>query len=200
MSDSAHDRPTLDFYDREAAAYAERRPPARNPRLEAFLARLPAGASILELGAGGGQDAAAMIAAGFDVTPTDGSAGLAAQAERRLGRPVRVLLFEDLDEVERYEAVWASACLLHAPDERLPDVLARIRRALKPGGRMFASFKAGDGGARDSLGRYYNFPSRARLVQVFEASGPWSELTIETGEGGGYDGVARTWLFCEGRR
>jgi SAM-dependent methyltransferase len=199
MSD-AHDRPTLDFYDREAAAYASRRAPSRNLRLEAFLARLPAGASILELGSGGGQDAAAMIAAGFDVTPTDGSAGLAAEAERHLGRPVRVMLFEDLEAVDRYDAVWANACLLHAPDARLPDILARIRRALKPGGRLFASFKAGDGGGRDSLGRYYNFPSRARLDQAFEAAGPWSELTLETDEGGGYDGVARTWLLCEAVR
>ena len=141
-----------------------------------------------------------MLAAGFDVTPTDGSAGLAAEAEKRLGRPVRLMRFEELDAEAAYDAVWASACLLHVPEDALADVLGRIRRALKPGGRCFASFKSGEGGDRDSLGRYYNFPSRAALEAAYGESGPWSEVAIDQGEGGGYDGVARTWLFVVATR
>ena len=79
MTEPLHDADTLAFYDREASAYANRRDQA-GPHLAAFLGQLAPGAKILELGCGGGQDAAAMIAAGFDVTPTDGSAGLAAEA------------------------------------------------------------------------------------------------------------------------
>ena len=67
----AHDPATLAFYDREAPVYAHRRHPERNARMDAFLARLQPGAGILELGCGGGQDASLMLAAGFDVTPTD---------------------------------------------------------------------------------------------------------------------------------
>lgn len=196
MSSAGHDPGTLSFYDREAEAYAARRPAGRHERLDAFLAALGPGAAILELGCGGGQDAEAMLAAGFDVTPTDGSPGLAAQAERRLGRPVRVMLFEDLDEAERYDGVWANACLLHVPQAALPAALGRVWRALKPGGRLFASFKAGQGGDRDALGRYYNFPSRPGLEAAFRGAADWADLIIEEGEGGGYDGVARTWLLC----
>lgn len=87
-----HDARTLAFYDREAGVYAGRRDAAA-PHLHTFLAKLERGAKVLELGCGGGQDAAAMIAAGFDVTPTDGSPGLAREAEKRLGRPVRVMKF-----------------------------------------------------------------------------------------------------------
>jgi len=163
--------------------------------MDAFLARLRPGAGVLELGCGGGQDASLMLAAGFDVTPTDGSPGLAAEAEKRLGRPVRLMRFEELDAVAAYDAVWASACLLHVPEDALAGVLGSIRRALKPGGLFFASFKSGDGGDRDSLGRYYNFPSRTTLEAAYAAAGPWSEIVIDEGEGGGYDGVARTWLF-----
>ncbi len=192
----AHDGETLAWYEREAAVYAGRRLAGRSPHLDAFLDRLPSGVAVLELGCGGGQDAEVMIAAGFDVTPTDGSPGLAAEAERRLGRPVRLMRFEDLDETERYDAVWANACLLHVPEAALPDILGRVWRALKPGGLFFASFKAGDGGNRDGFGRYYNFVSRKRLELAYAQAGRWSELTITEMPGGGYDGVPRTWLLC----
>lgn len=191
-----HDEATLAFYDREAGAYAARKDQA-GPHLAAFLEKLEPGAKILELGCGGGQDAAAMIAAGFDVTPTDGSAGLAQEAEKRLGRPVRVMKFAELDETQTYDAVWANACLLHVPEEGLPDVLGRIHRALRPGGRFYAGFKAGDGGARDSLGRYYNFPDEARLRAAYAAAGPWAQIELRHGQGGGFDGVMREWLHVE---
>ncbi|HEX3917901.1 MAG TPA: class I SAM-dependent methyltransferase [Caulobacteraceae bacterium] len=195
-ADAAHDAATLAFYDREAGVYAARPQAAHSPRLERFLDALAPGAAILELGCGGGRDAEAMLRRGFDVTPTDGSPGLAAQAEARLGRPVRLLRFEDLDADAAYDAVWANACLLHAPFEALPGILARIRRALKPGGRCFASFKAGEGPDRDALGRYYNFPTEASLRAAYDAAGPWTGFEIEHGRGGGFDGVERDWLMC----
>ena len=191
-----HDADTLAFYDREAAAYAARQRGAP-VRLQAFLEQLRPRARILELGCGAGQDAELMTAAGFEVTPTDGSAGLAAEAEARLGRPVRVMRFEELDDVAAYDAVWANACLLHVPEDGLADVLARIHRALKPGGRFYAGFKSGDGGDRDSLGRYYNFPDEARLRAAYAAAGDWATLTITPGQGGGFDGVMRDWLFVD---
>lgn len=194
-----HDADTLAFYDREAAAYAARQRGAP-VRLQAFLEQLRPRARILELGCGAGQDAELMTAAGFEVTPTDGSAGLAAEAEARLGRPVRVMRFEELDETAAYDGVWANACLLHVPEDGLADVLARIHRALKPGGRFHTGFKAGDGGGRDSLGRYYNFPDEARLRAAYAAAGDWAALTITPGKGGGFDGVMRDWLFVDAVR
>lgn len=199
MDTPLHDSDTLAFYDREAVAYAGRRDQA-GPRLHDFLARLAPGARILELGCGGGQDAAAMIAAGFDVTPTDGSPGLALEAQKRLGRPVRVMKFEELDEAGAYDGVWANACLLHVPEAGLPDILARIHRALKRGGRFYAGFKAGDGGDRDSLGRYYNFPTEENLRAAYGAAGNWAELELSHDRGGGFDGVMRQWLHVEAVR
>jgi SAM-dependent methyltransferase len=191
---TAADPDTLAFYDREAKNYAARTRPAHNKRLEAYLGQLARGAKILELGCGGGQDSEAMIRAGFDVTPTDGSPGLAGEAEKRLGRPVRILRFADLDEQAVYDGVWANACLLHVPADGLGDVLARIHAALRHGGRFYASYKMGDGGDRDSLGRYYNFPSRARLEATYQQAGAWASVTMEEAPGSGYDGVPRTFL------
>ena len=193
-----HDPATLAFYDEEAARYAARtESPSR--RLGAFLDLLPPGGAVLELGCGAGLDAEAILARGFALTPTDGSAGLAALAEARLGRPVSIMRFDELDAEKAFDGVWANACLLHAPEAALPGILARIRRALKPGGWFEASFKAGDGGGRDSLGRYYNFPSEAALKAAYEAAGPWARLAFSQSEGGGYDGVARTWLIVRAR-
>jgi len=194
------DAATLAFYAREATAYAAQRETGGHPHLDRFIAQLEPGAAVLELGCGGGHHAQVMLATGLRVTPTDGSPELAAQAAALLGRPVKVMTFTQLRDEARYDAVWANACLLHAPAEALPDIISRVWRALKSGGLFFASFKAGDGPGRDALGRYYNFPSHESLVQTFVRAAPWSELTIETGAGGGYDGVERTWLSVWARR
>jgi SAM-dependent methyltransferase len=90
--------------------------------------------------------------------------GLAREAEARLRRPIKIMRFEDLDEQAMYDGVWANACLLHVPEERLGDVLAKVYTALRHGGRFYASYKMGHGGDRDGLGRYYNFPSREKLT------------------------------------
>ena len=190
---TGHDPQTLAFYEAEAEVYAARGQVSR--RLANFLDQLPEGGRILELGCGGGQDALAMLQRGFDVTATDGSPALAAEAEARLGRPVQVMLFEELDAQGVYDGVWAQASLLHAPAAALPGILARVRQALKPGGRFEANFKAGDGEGRDPLGRYNNFPTREALAAAYEAAGPWASVEITQSEGGGYDGVARTWLI-----
>jgi 2-polyprenyl-3-methyl-5-hydroxy-6-metoxy-1,4-benzoquinol methylase len=125
------DQQTLAFYAAEARAYASRPRSVDHMRLNAFLAMLPAGGAILELGCGGGQDSEAMLAKGFDVTPTDGSPELACETGRRLGMRVRTLLFGDLDETDRYHGVWASACLLHVSRLDLPAVAARVHAALR---------------------------------------------------------------------
>jgi SAM-dependent methyltransferase len=190
----SRDDRTLGFYAAEARAYAAGNPGGRSEALDAFMTALPAGAAVLELGCGAGGDSEAMLSRGFDVTPTDGAPQMARQAERRLGRPVAVLLFGDLDARERYDGVWASACLLHVPRTDLPAVLGRIHAALRPGGLFFASFKAGAGEGRDRFDRYYNYPS-TDLLRAAYAIVPWARVDIQARAGGGYDGLPTDWLF-----
>jgi SAM-dependent methyltransferase len=175
------DEATLRFYRDNAQAYADW---AKGPsaRLTGFLALLPPGGAILELGCGAGNHSAKMLAAGFAVRPTDGSPEMADIASRRLGHPVEAMLFHELDDDDAYDGVWASACLLHVPRDELAGILARIRRALKPEGVFYASFKLGDGDGRDRLGRYYNYPSAELLQSVYAEAGPWLLLASDTGE------------------
>jgi SAM-dependent methyltransferase len=197
---AAVDEKTLQFYSSNAQAYAEREITSRQARLTAFLALLPPAATILELGCGAGADTAAMLARGIDVRPTDGSAEMAAVASRRLGRPVGTLLFHDLDEVEAYDGVWANACLLHVPREQLANVLTLIWRALKPEGSFYASYKTGGADGRDTLDRYYNYPTADWLRATYATAGTWSSLSIESGEVRGFDDKQAEMLFVVARK
>jgi SAM-dependent methyltransferase len=193
------DEQTLQFYGNNAQAYAERET-TKHTRLICFLALLPPGATVLELGCGAGADSAEMLARGFDARPTDGSPEMAREASRRLGRPVETLLFQDLDKVAAYDGVWANACLLHVPRPELSQVLALIWRALKPAGYFYASFKTGADEGRDSLNRYYNYPSPDWLRTAYAEAGSWSSLSIETGEVRGFDGKVAQMLFVVARK
>jgi SAM-dependent methyltransferase len=186
--------PTASFYTDNAAIYAARERRLPRQRLDAFLAALPARATILELGCDSGQDAAYMLSRGSDVTPTDGSAELAREAEKRLGRPVRVMRFEALDATEIFDGIWAEASLLHVPRSALPDIFDRILRALKTGGIFHASFKAGEAEGHDKFGRYYNYPSAVWLEAMLSARG-WKNITMTEADGGGFDGEPTRWLY-----
>ncbi|MDB5680579.1 MAG: SAM-dependent methyltransferase [Sphingomonas bacterium] len=196
----AHDQATLDFYAEEAPVYVATGKGGASRWLAGFMQKLPAGARILELGCGGGTDAEAMIAHGFEVEPTDGTPALVARAEERLRRPVRVMRFDELSADGTYDAVWANASLLHVPHPALPGVLAKVFRALKPGGLHFANYKAGGTAGRDRLGRYFNYLDRPALMQAYFSSGPWELESVIDYTGGGYEGGQGLWLATTARR
>jgi SAM-dependent methyltransferase len=187
------DDDTLQFYRRNAEAYAGWAK-APSTRLAGFLAQLAPGGSILELGCGAGNHCTEMLSRGFRVRATDGSPEMAEIASRRLNHPVEAMLFHELDAHEAYDGVWASACLLHVPREELAGILARIHRALKPDGLFYASYKVGHGDGRDSLGRYYNYPSPEWLEATYAASGPWRQVTSDTSVIQSFDDAPATML------
>ena len=196
----ARDATTLRFYADEAPVYAASGPGSVSRWLRDFLALLPPGARILELGCGGGRDAEAMIAAGFDVDPTDGTPEIARKAEERLRSPVRVLRFDELDASSAYDAVWASASLLHVPRDALPHVLGLVSKALKPGGIHFASYKGGGKEGRDRFGRYFNYLSLQDVEDAYGQSASWEVLSVTEYVGGGYDGKEGPWVAITVRR
>lgn len=195
-----HDQATLDFYAREAAAYASTGKNTASLWLSDFMRLLPAGGRVLDLGCGGGRDTEALLQHGFDVDPIDGSQAIADEAAKRLGRAVKVLRFDELRDVERYDAIWANASLLHVPRPAFSAVLARVFRALKPGGLHFASYKAGTADGRDGLGRYFNYPDRDALTQAYARSAAWDILSVTDHVGGGYEGLDWPWLAVAARR
>lgn len=185
---------TSSFYSQNAAAYAARLTKPNTARLAAFLGRLAPDAEILELGCGGGRDTAVMIERGRRVTPTDGTPEMAQEASIRLGIPVKVLRFEDIDAENAFDGIWANACLLHVQRAELGGILAKIHDALRSGGVFYASFKAGETDGLDERGRYYNYPSRQWLLTAYQAL-PWSSIEIGEGRGTGFDNLPTDWLY-----
>jgi len=173
------DEATLQFYRSNARSYADWAK-APSTRLRGFLALLPPGGAILELGCGAGNHSAVMLAEGFSVRATDGSPEMAEIAAQRLGHPVEAMRFDELEAHDAYDGVWASACLLHVPRDELAGILARIHRALKPSGVFYASYKMGESDGRDSLGRYYSYVSPDWLKATYASAGPWITLSSET--------------------
>lgn len=197
------DPKTLEFYQTRSAEWASALPHDWGPELDAFLDLLEPGATILELGCGDGRDTQHMLARGFDVRPSDGSPEMARLASERIGRAVPVMRFEDLDEVEAYDAAWCHACLLHVPRADLPAIIRRVHRALKPGGWHFANFKGDvggdDSGHRDDFGRYYNYMSEAALREAYSVV-DWQKLRTEQLVAGSYGGGPIPWVKVLARR
>ncbi|MFD1692220.1 hypothetical protein ACFSHR_13950 [Azotobacter chroococcum] len=61
-----------------------------------------------------------------------------------------------------YDGIWACASLLHLSPAEMPEALARLWRALKPGGVFYCSFKLGQG-EREQQGRQFTDADEARL-------------------------------------
>lgn len=187
------DPETIAFYQSRAPHWVFHSGEAHSHQLDAFLDRLPPGAAVLELGCGGGRDAARMRARGFAVDATDAVPALVARANQAFGIGARVMAFHELAAEAAYAGVWAHASLLHAPRAALPDVLARIRRALVPGGWFFSSYKLGDGEGRDLLGRLHNFPQAEWLLSAYRSAGfVIDSQVIYAGKAS--DGTMRDWI------
>lgn len=187
------DPDTIAFYQARAPHWVFHSGETHSHQLDAFLDRLPAGAAVLELGCGGGRDAARMRERGFAVDATDAAPALVKRANEAFALGARVMAFHQLEAHAAYAGVWAHASLLHCPRAALPDVLARIHRALIPGGWFFSSYKLGDGEGRDLLGRLHNFPSADWLLTAYAAAGFLIEAQA-TYAGKASDGTQRDWI------
>lgn len=162
---------TLDWYRAHAAQFAADADAVDLSALRAeFLARLPGGARVLDVGCGSGRDAVAFQRAGCAVTAMEPTEALARYAEAALGRAVRREMVQELDESEAYEGVWCCASLLHVPTEALAEVMARLGRALVVGGVLYVSFKRGEG-ERVVEGRFFHDETAASLTARLEAAG-----------------------------
>lgn len=110
---------------------------------ERFLALIPPDSIILDFGCGAGRDTKYFLNRGYRVTAVDGSEELCALASAFTGIEVKQMLFQDLCFQEEYDGIWACASVLHLKVADLEDVFAKMLKALKPNGILYASFKYG---------------------------------------------------------
>jgi SAM-dependent methyltransferase len=96
---------------------------------------VPRGASVLELGCGVGRMTRALLAEGYRVTAVDNSEEMLAHVP--IGASKVISDIENLELVERFDAVVLASCLVNVPEEALRFAqLANCRRHLRPEGRL----------------------------------------------------------------
>ncbi|MBT2131407.1 class I SAM-dependent DNA methyltransferase [Aliiroseovarius lamellibrachiae] len=186
------DPKTLAVYDAQVAEYEKRVAQKPTPGLTEFVTRLPPGGHILDLGCGPGSSAVELMEQGFSVDATDGSAEMVARAAAR-GVTARQALFHEITGDGLYDGIWANFSLLHLPRAEMPEILSRLRLALKPDGVFHIGLKLGKGEARDRLGRFYTYYQEDELTDLLTRAGfaPFDRII---GAGTGLDGQISDWI------
>lgn len=146
---------TLEYYNRKADEFVQGTLSVDFKQTQdRFLEKLIPEAYILDFGCGSGRDTKYFLGKGYQVDATDGSEELCKIASNYTGISVKRMLFEELDEVEKYDGIWACSSILHLSKMALIDVLKKMAVALKGNGVVYTSFKYGNfEGGRN--GRYF---------------------------------------------
>lgn len=146
---------TLDFYNQNAREFVQGTQAVDfKATQDRFLSYLKSGARVLDYGCGSGRDTKYFIQKGFAVDPVDGSEEICRLASEYTGIRVRKLLFNELNVVEAYDAIWACASILHVSKVDLPDIFTRMINSLHENGIIYTSFKYGDFEGEKN-GRYF---------------------------------------------
>lgn len=153
-----------------------------------FAKKIIPTAHILDFGCGSGRDTKYFLAHGYTVEAIDGSEEMCKLASEYTGIPVKHMLFQQLDEQEKYDGIWACASILHLPLKELESVLNKMARALKPQGIIYTSFKYGTfEGERN--GRYFTdmteetFAALLEKVTTLSLEEQWISDDVRPGRG-----------------
>ena len=153
-----------------------------------FLDKLNEDAYILDFGCGAGRDTKCFLDRGYVVEAIDGSEELCKLASQYTGITVKNMFFQDLNECEKYDAIWACASILHLSYDELVDVLGKMARALKEEGLIYTSFKYGEfEGFRND--RYFvdmteeRFAKLLQEIENIEVEEQWITSDVRPGRG-----------------
>lgn len=111
---------------------------------DTFLSMLRKGSYILDFGCGSGRDTRYFLEHGFVVDAVDGSLEMCKRASDITGIRVKHMMFDELNETNKYEAIWACSSILHLSYRQLLAVFNKMLKALKADGIIYTSFKYGD--------------------------------------------------------
>ena len=146
---------TLDYYNQNANTFFEGTVSVNFREVQDKFLKILPGKKILDFGCGSGRDTKYFLDNGYDVIAIDGSIELCKKASEYTGIEVKHMLFQELNEKDTYDGIWACSSILHLNKEELKPVLLKMVEALKKHGIIYTSFKYGDfEGERN--GRYFS--------------------------------------------
>ena len=118
---------SLQYYNQHAKEFSDSTRDVEFKEMqECFLAYLKPGARILDFGCGSGRDTKYFLDRGFETDAADGSEELVRIASEYTGIEVRLMYFQDLDEKEAYDGIWACSSILHLAYRELEDVFIKM--------------------------------------------------------------------------
>jgi phospholipid N-methyltransferase len=136
-----------------------------------FTDNLKIGSLILDVGSG--RDTKAFLDMGYKVDAFDASSELVDRAKTFTVIDVKRALFEDVNDFEKYDAIWCCASLLHVPKKELISTLTKLYKSLKLDGTWYMSFKYGES-ERVKDGRLFTDMNEDRLSHLI------SNLNVKT--------------------
>lgn len=146
------------------------------------------GNKILDFGCGSGRDTKYFLDKGYDVNAIDGSEELCKKASEYTGIEVKHMYFQELQEVETYDGIWACSSILHLNRNELKDVFNKMSDALTNDGIIYTSFKYGDfEGERN--GRYFidfsldSFKDFIKEINELKIIDSWITSDVRPGRG-----------------
>ena len=136
---------TIDYYNKNAKTFIDGTISVDFKHIQdTFLELLPENAKILDFGCGSGRDTKYFLEHGCSVDAMDGSLELCKAASEYTGINVKKMLFQDLNEKEIYDGIWACASILHVKRDELPEIIRRMSLATKASGIIYLSFQYGN--------------------------------------------------------
>ncbi len=146
---------TIDYYNRNVQDFINGTVSVDFTQIQnIFLELLPKDACILDFGCGSGRDTKYFFDCGYQVDAIDGSAELCRAASEYTGIDVKQMRFQELDEVEKYDGIWACASILHVKRKGMSEIIRKMSFAAKKNGIIYSSFKYGDFEG-ERKGRYF---------------------------------------------
>ncbi|WP_420631433.1 class I SAM-dependent methyltransferase [Candidatus Leptofilum sp.] len=117
------------------------------PQLQKFVALLPKGATVLDVGCGPGMDTAVLQTHRLNAVGLDYSHEMMRVGRDEFGYsvPFAQADMRQLPVGQAIDGIWASASMLHLQRDDLLPTLQQFWRILKPGGILYFSVKLGDG-------------------------------------------------------
>lgn len=180
---------TLEYYDINAKTFMESTVSVDFSNIQnKFMSKLHESDIILDFGCGSGRDTKHFLDLGYTVEAIDGSEELCKLASTYTGIEVKHMLFQELKEYEKYDAIWACSSILHLPYADLVEVMKKMASSLKDHGLIYTSFKYGNfEGVRN--GRYFidmtedGFNKVLQDVQGLEIEEVWITSDVRPGRG-----------------
>ncbi|HEX2373790.1 MAG TPA: methyltransferase domain-containing protein [Actinomycetota bacterium] len=172
-----------------------------------LLEGCPPGGTVLDAACGTGKYFAMVLEAGRRVVGTDQSTGMLARARARFPAvPLEKVGLQELAFGAEFDAVMCIDAMENLPPEDWPRVLAGLRRALRPDGRLYLTVEQADereldealadatarslpavrGELAEEGAGYHYYPSRQQVAGWLEEAGLVVVAEDVSDEGRGY--------------